>query len=514
MDTHTSTHSHDSTRLGVARLGSTRSASRPTSAYQGVQLPLDLLQNVVDELDETSLRQCALAARCFVLPARRKFFTKISLCEREPRSGVARQWHKMRAGLGRHTSITRIRQFAGLLETSPDLGMFTEELIVEGLELIADQTQRSWHDEQDAPLHAVIPRLSNLRSISLHFYQKSPLYFDRLPQSSSVALVNAVQSSKMQRIVLENVIFGAVDDCVHFLSHAASGGHLTELSIASFSTPQGTSMKGTNTGWKKITAPSLTPTDTTNVLNSFQIFGSCPHVEDLLQWARNESTPLQLNDLATLEIVTPSPMSSDILRHVVALVNEQSTSRLQHLGLTYEYSPGTTRSSNATVRSLLPQSFLSKARHTLRSITLYPISRVYDHNFFMPEEMVDWWCSLLRTSSFPNLTEFCIHRRGTYAPFHVVSRLPHENAWDEQNRFARNAAQWRRLERELEMAAPNATLQVEVRARAQGHSRSGVGLWRKQYFPDGDYRRLEMYFPLAHSNRVPLVVDLQVETVS
>ncbi|KAK1219858.1 hypothetical protein PQX77_017437 [Marasmius sp. AFHP31] len=420
----------------------------------------------------------------------------------------------MRAGLGQHSSITRVRQFAELLKTSSDLGMFTEELIIEGLELIADQTQRSWHDEQDAPLHAIIPQLPNLRSISLHFYQKSPLYFDRLPQSSSVALVSAVQSSKMRRVVLENVIFGAVDDCIHFLSHALSGGHLTELSIASFSNSQDTSTKGANTGWKKIPAHSLTPTNTTNVLRSFQIFGGCPQIEGLLQWAKNASTPIQLNGLATLEIVTPTPMSSDALRHVVALVNEQSTSRLQHLGLTYEYSPGITRSSSTTVRSILPQSFLSKARHTLRSITLYPISRVYDHNFFMPEEMVDWWCSLLRTSSFPSLTEFRVHRRGTYAPFHVVSRLPHENTWDEQNRFARNAAQWRRLERELEIAAPNATLKVEVRARTQGHGRSGVWRWRKQYFPDGDYRRLEMYFPLAHSNRVPLVVDLQVETVS
>ncbi|KAJ8093072.1 hypothetical protein PM082_020554 [Marasmius tenuissimus] len=484
----------------VQRKLSFQRKARPASSCQ-IQLPLDLLQHIVDELDEASVRQCALAARCFVGPARRRLFASVSLCEEEyPKSHITRQLHKLRVGIRRHISFqmslgsTRVRQFADLLEVSPELGAFTEELIIEGLELVADY--RSWYTAKDAPLHLILHRLPNLKSISLLFSQNYPLIFHRLPPSSRKALVRAVQSPKIQRVVLENVVFEAADDLLHFLDHAVSGGNLTELSIASLGHA---AAKEPNDEWKQLPVPSLVSTDATNVLGSLQIIGTTLHAEKVLQWARSDNTPLRLDELSVLEVV--APMSPDVLRHVAQIVSTQSsTSRLQHLGLTY--SPDTLRSLCITCGPLA-QSFLCQAQNTLRSITLYPVSRNYDDLFSFPEDMVDWWCSLFKTFSFPNLSEFRVQRRGTHAHYMVSGML-----FGDTDRIARNAAQWQRLEVELERSAPNATLRVELRTRGY----FGVEKWRNLYFPEHNNANLEAFFPLAHVGRVPLVVELKVNT--
>ncbi|KAL0580452.1 hypothetical protein V5O48_001606 [Marasmius crinis-equi] len=493
-----------SMRLDVVQRSLQRKPSmRPVSLCQ-VHLPIDLLQHIMDELDEDSVRQCALAARCFVLPARRRLFTAISLCEEEyPKSLITRRWHKLRVGIQRHISSqlsigsTRCRQFADLLEISPHLGEFTEELIIEGLELTTDY--RSWYNIKDAPLHLILPRLPNLKSISFLFSQNFPLLFHWLPPLSCEAIVRAVQSSKIQRVVIENVIFEEVEDLIHFLKHAASGGNLTELSITSLST--GAAAKESNNEWKEMPIPPLNTTETTNVLESFQLVGCSIHAEKVFQWARgSDERPIQLGQLSTLEVVTP--MSFELIKHVTDVIRTQSTtSRLQHLGLTY---------SAESLRSLqlssdpLTKPFLWQAQNTLRSITFYPISRDYDDLFAFPEDMVDWWCSILKTFSFPNLTEFRIQRRGTHAHYML------SGVFGDAERFASNAAQWQRFEIDLEKSAPNATLRVELRSKGY----FGVEKWKRIYFPEGDYSSLETFFPLAHLGRVPFVLDLEVNTVS
>ncbi|KAL0580450.1 hypothetical protein V5O48_001604 [Marasmius crinis-equi] len=456
----------------------------------------------MDELDEDSIRQCALAARCFLGPARRRLFTKVNLCEQEhPHYASTGRWQKLRAGIRHNISSqllgsTRCRQLAELLESCPEVGEFTEELIIEGLELMPQY--RSWYNPKSAPLHIILPRLPNLKSISLLFPQYYPLHFNWLPPTSRTALVRAVQSPNIRSLVLENVLFEAVDDLIHFVRHAASGGHLTDLSITSLN--EGGSAKEKNPEWKEEPIRSLNHTDTTNVMRSFHLVACPVHAEQVLQWVRGDDCHLRLSELSALEVVTP--MTPEILRLVTEIVGTQlPSSRLQHLGLAYCTEP---LHSPPILPGPLSQPLLGQAQHSLQSLTLYVLSRNLGDFQTLPPSTVNWWCSLLKTSSFPNLTEFRIHRRGM-AAHSMLSGLT--VAWS-PDRFAENAIRWQRMEAELVKSAPNVTLRVELWLEGS----LSTSKWKNMFFPDGDYKYLEAYFPLAHSGQVPLVIDMKVST--
>ncbi|KAG7086536.1 hypothetical protein E1B28_002487 [Marasmius oreades] len=481
--------------LGVLRKGFNRTSFTPSCQ---VGLPRDLLQQIIEELDEESVRQCALAARCFLVPARRRLFTTISLCEEEyPKNFFTGRWHRVRVGMQRHlpslVGPSRTRRFAELLEATPDLEECTQELIIEGLKLV--DGRRSWYNEKDAPLHRILPRLPNLTKISLVFHHNFPLQFHSLPTSSSEALIRAVQSPKLRKIVLENVRFSDVDDLIRFLKHCSSGGGLTELSVTSFYYSRPTEEEERAQVPVSTWAPGVP-----NVLASLQLNGHSIDVEKILGWMRSHDSYVHLDELESLEVV--SPMSPECLTHITEIIHSARVpSQLRHLGLT---------SSTESLRSLsiscpLAQTFLP-SKNNLRTIDFYPISRNYDHLFTLPAESVDWWCGFLKTFELPNLMEFRVSRRGTHAHYMICSGLglfgdPVENT-----------TQWQKLELQLTKSAPKATLYIDIRSR--GYLRASK--WKRLYFPDDSsragYTNFEVFFPLAHQGRIPLVIDLKVNT--
>ncbi|KAF9265771.1 hypothetical protein L218DRAFT_985990 [Marasmius fiardii PR-910] len=488
-----------SLKLDVIQEGFKRMSYLSGTPSCQVRLPIDLLQQIMDELDEESIRQCALAARCFLVLARRRLFTAISLCEEEyPKNFVTRRLHRVRVGLQRHLPFlvgpSRTRQLSELLTATPELGEYTEELIIEGLKLI--QGLRSWYNEKDAPLPRILPRLQpNLTSISLVFHQHFPLQFHTMPLSSCEALIRAVESPTIRKVVLENVEFSDANDLIRFLKHASIGGGLVELAITLFYFSRRAD--------EAAQVPDITSVpNSPNALSSLQLNGRSDDIEKVLQWMRSPESYILLDQLESLVVVTP--LSPESLSHITEIIHSaRDPSKLSHLGLT---------SAAETLRCLsisscpLAQTFLP-SQNNLRTIHFYPVSRNYDHLFSLPTDSVEWWCGFLKTFHLPNLTEFRVSRRGTHAHYMICS-----NGVSLFGDPVENTTQWQRLEAHLAEAAPKATLYIDIRSRGYFCPKK----WKSLYFPDDTtkpgYTNFEVFFPLAHEGKVELVIDVKVNT--
>ncbi|KAL0570175.1 hypothetical protein V5O48_011794 [Marasmius crinis-equi] len=467
-----------------------------------VLLPEDLLKHIFDELDVESARQCALASRLFAKSARSRLFERIVLKEEQDtisRPSLLGRLEKKIASIWNRP--TKSQQLAELLAKSPDLAEFVKELIIEG----QPHTMYPWYLQTRIPFHDILPRLPNLQSLSFLFQQDYALSFGSIPAPSCMAIFRALRSPKIRQVVVENILFSD-DERLLFLRHATAGGGLKRLSITAFNSIDAR-LSRIYSDWDHAAAPSSLETNPKNVLQTLQVNGAPRVVEQILTWAISEQSVLNLSSLSKFEVVgaiTPTQLN------LVAQIS-QCSPHLGHLGLTSGEepllsTPTTHRNHHPLTHTLHSNSSLTQNLHT---IIFYAISYAHDPaSLPSPAHCLSWWCTLFARTSFPNLHEFRVDRRG-YSSYFLLS--PEDEIVSDMGTSRIDPESWQELERALVKGAPKARLRIDL--EAQGWARR-VEIWKEWHFPSGDgvrgCRHLNKCFPLAHQGRIGLVFNLRV----
>ncbi|KAL0572586.1 hypothetical protein V5O48_009378 [Marasmius crinis-equi] len=257
-----------------------RQPDSSTPAVSTVEVPQDLLYHIFNELDDESVCQCALAARSFLTPAQNRLFRTVVLKEADMSGRSSR--------LSFLNRPTKAQLLAASLALSPELGKLVKELICEGegLPHVINRSRpsRAWYCEAKVPFNTILPHLSGLQSLSLLFCQENPLLCVSIPSPSRVAILQALQSPKIRKLAIENVVENVVYDANHdllFLRHAVAGGGLEELSITTFDEER--ELSWLEHWWDVVPIPICTKVNP-NVLRTLRINGPPTVVERVLKW--------------------------------------------------------------------------------------------------------------------------------------------------------------------------------------------------------------------------------------
>ncbi|KAL0570174.1 hypothetical protein V5O48_011793 [Marasmius crinis-equi] len=470
-----------------------------------VLLSEDLLQHIFDELDDESVRQCALASRLFLKSARSRLFQRVVLRGKQDVVSRPSRLGRLQKKLASiRNRPTKAEQLAALLTASPKLGEFVKELIFEG----QPYTTYLWYLPVQLPFHDILPRLPNLQSLSFLFHQHYALFFGSIPAPSRTAIIQALHSPKIRQVVVENVLFGSNDDLSLFLRHATAGGGLERLSISAFNSNQMQQSRLYRNWWDDTPAPLLPELNPKNALRTLQVNGPPAVVEQILVWATSDESVFDLTFLFKFEVV--GAITSAQL-NLVAQISQRSR-HLCHLGITSGEEPFLSASTThhyPLTHTLHSNSYLTQNLHT---ITCYAISFSRPSHFrsiISPSHCLSWWCTLFATTSFPNLREFRVDRRG-HCSYYLLS--PEDEIVDMSSSRVEPEI-WQELERALVKGASRASLRVDV--EVQGWARM-VEEWKEDYFPSGNRDReggcvyLRECFPLAHQGEIGLVLNLRI----
>ncbi|KAL0576776.1 hypothetical protein V5O48_005203 [Marasmius crinis-equi] len=496
-----------SMKLELGRLRGRLLPGSSAPAVSTVQLPQDLLHYIFAELDDESVCQCALAARSFLLPAQSRLFRKVVLKEADMSGRSLR--------LAFRSQPTKAQRLAASLASSPELGKLVKELICEGLPRANRSRRRAWYCEVKVPFCAILPHLSNLRSLSLLFHQDYPIFCASIPSPSRVAILHALHSPELRKLTIENVIESVVYDATHdllLLRHAVAGGGLEELSVTTFDVRGG--LKWFEPWWDIPSIPLCTKAPP-NVLRTLRVNGPPTVVERVLKWVTSNRSLLTLTSLSRFEVVgatTPTQLS------LVARIC-QSSPHIRHLGITSGEEPFlsfppafsySTPDSHPLTHTIRWSSSLTANLQTIifYAITFYGFS-ARNPPVPSPTQCLSWWCTLLQSTSLPNLREFRIDGRGR----NVYYLLSPRNVAIE----IVPAEQWQELERALVEGAPKARLRVDLEAQELG---DGLERWKEEYFPDEEregegesgcgYAYLRRCFPIAHQGGIEFVFNLRI----
>ncbi|KAJ8095617.1 hypothetical protein PM082_023023 [Marasmius tenuissimus] len=504
------------------------------SKARGPSLPQEIIILIADLLDDRSLRQCALAARCFLSLARARTFGTITFQKEEYHEKGRSISHLDRlASLvlvrpNQPRQLTKSERLLALLESTPGLGEFIKEFVIEGQPF----TGRSWNAEDYLPIHQILPQLPNLESISLLFHQDHPVSFFYFSETSCMAIIQALHSPQIRRVAIENVSFDTIDTLLVFLRHAVAGGAVEELSITTWGDqplePLSFDPEERLKGWLRETP---TPTDSTtfltNRLRSLQVNGPPPIVEQVLEWAKSDQSHICLDLLVRFEVVgaitnaqlnlvsqtTSTALQSQRLRHLGIIAGEEAFYPNNEAAFASFLS-----SSSASIPpNPLTRSLLSGLATNLRYITFYAVSFDTPSTAYFPFLSVSltWWSTLFTHISLPTLNEFRIDRRGFCSVFMLCRQQSVYGLGDDSiRRFHIPTEAYRDLERALYRCAPNARLFIDVKARGAGDYPS-LNRWKEMFFPSDAWSFLEECFPLAHTEGETLefLFRLQAEVV-
>ncbi|KAL0059438.1 hypothetical protein AAF712_013828 [Marasmius tenuissimus] len=481
-------------RIGFLLLGSGNQQTSISSKVGSSRTPLpqELLQSIFAELDDESVRQCALAARSLLEPARSRLFRTLVLREEDDLPPQANKSKKVKRWLGPRS--TKSQRLAALLKSASQLGEYAKALIFEGLPY--SLLGRPWYRSDEVAFHLILPRLPNLQSISFLFHQQNPLPFFCVPAPSCAAIIRSLHSPKIRKIIVENVSFDNADNLVVFLKHVASGGGLEELSVTTWANEPIEARWHFHQDWWNDVPIHHRP----YALRSLRVNGPPRVIQKVLGWARRDAN-LSLDNLSRFEVV--GAITPGTLNLVESVIGSDSLC-LRHLGITAGEEPfRSSFPSTQSSASSLTQALRSGIAYNLRVITFYAIAfmKMEGHSP-SPVACLDWWCNFLDGVSLPNLSEFRVDRRG-YCSYYLISP---EDVID-MGSYRVLPEMWQNLELILARSAPNSTLCIDI--EASGWAKT-VHSWKEEYFPTGDYSYLECCFPSAHSGRIPLIFNLTI----
>jgi hypothetical protein len=165
---------------------------------RGIRLPPELCEAIIDQIptqDRLALQNCALVCHLFALRAQRILFKSITLSR--PHKGF--RWNVLSL---RHPS----RRFFTLLNGSPHLGTYVEELeIADNAHLSFYREELSWI-RQDMALPIIISKLDNLRHLSISgIHTGNRLNFNAWTEALKSALLKRCQSPLLTKISLKYV---------------------------------------------------------------------------------------------------------------------------------------------------------------------------------------------------------------------------------------------------------------------------------------------------------------------
>ncbi|KAK1232363.1 hypothetical protein PQX77_004504 [Marasmius sp. AFHP31] len=491
-------------------------------------LPHDIVVLIADLLDDRSLRQCALATRSFVSPARARTFKTITL-----QKGDFRQQDRPISHLDRFTRVrhnqprqlTKSECLLALLESAPELAELVKEFVIEGQPF----TGRSWNTEDHLPLHQILFRLSNLESISLLFQQDNALPLYHFSETSCVAIVQAMHSSKIRRVAVENIFFDNTDTLLAFLRHALAGGGVEELSIAVREEQPVGAPSSVNevlkNRWKDVPiCPDMVPSPT-NRLRRLRVNGAPRIVWQVLEWAKRKDSYLSLDSVLCFEALGAITRSQPGLAQVASIALQSQ--HLRHLGITgdnirdeeaFDINPevAPTSSSSSASSSIPPnpltQALISGLATNLRSITFHAVSPDTPSYLYMPtlSTSLTWWTTLFTQASLPLLDEFRIDRRGFCSQFMLCHHPSVYGLGSELTRcFHVPPEAFRKLERALCHSTPTAMLVIDVKTKGAGEYPS-LNRWKEMYFPSDSWSFLEECFPLVHAEGETLGFKFQL----
>ncbi|KAK1235933.1 hypothetical protein PQX77_000820 [Marasmius sp. AFHP31] len=292
-------------------------------------LPPELIEHILDQLDdsEACFRQLSLTARCFLAPARVRLFRTIIIKEEddsnESSSSRSRMATKMKNAKIippwlRPRSTSNLKRLAAVLQRNPGLGALVRDLVFQGWPIVIGEpgpVLSSFHNP-DAPVPFILSNLPNLESISFLFYSHMPPPFFGFSSSSCAALVHAVQSPKMRKIVSQHMRFGSIQAMVLFLRHCVSGGSLEEISITCLADDPPWLAESRKDEWEDIPVPQV---GSPSVLRTLRVEGMPLMVETVLGWLVANEANVALDQLSTFDVVgaaTPAAakLVDDILR--------------------------------------------------------------------------------------------------------------------------------------------------------------------------------------------------------
>ncbi|KAK1218353.1 hypothetical protein PQX77_018969 [Marasmius sp. AFHP31] len=292
-------------------------------------LPPELIEHIFDQLDDsegTCLRQLSLTARCFLVPARVRLFQAIIIKE-EDDSNDSSSRNRMAVKLKnakiippwlRPRSTSKLKRLAAVLQRNPGLGTLVRDLIFQGWPMVIGERGPvlSSFRNPDAPIPFILSNFPNLESISFLLSSYMPPPFFAFSASSCAALVHAVQSPKMRKIVSQHMRYGSIQAMVLFLRHCVSGGSLEEISITCLADDPPWVAESLEDEWEDIPVPQA---GSPSVLRTLRVEGMPLMVETVLGWIVADEENVALDQLSTLDVVgvaTPvaAKLVDDILR--------------------------------------------------------------------------------------------------------------------------------------------------------------------------------------------------------
>ncbi|KAL0057691.1 hypothetical protein AAF712_015656 [Marasmius tenuissimus] len=218
----------------------------------------------------------------------------------------------------RPRSTTKLKRLAAVLQRNPELGALARDLVFQGQPISIGDPGPVWSSfcDPDAPISSILSKLPNLESISFLFSSHMPLPFFGFSDSSCAALVQAVQSPKMKKIVSQHTRFGSIRAMVLFLRHCVSGGSLEEISVTCLADDPPWLVESLRDEWEDIPVPQA---GSPSVLGTLRVEGMSLMVEEVLGWIVADETNVTLDHLSTLDVVgatTPAAakLVDDILR--------------------------------------------------------------------------------------------------------------------------------------------------------------------------------------------------------
>ncbi|KAJ8095618.1 hypothetical protein PM082_023024 [Marasmius tenuissimus] len=501
---------------------------RPNKSYRP-PLPHDIVVLIVDLLDDHSLRQCALATRSFVSPARVRTFKTITLQKEDyrqegrPISHLDRLTPRVRHNQPRR--LSKSERLLALLESAPDLAELVKEFVIEG----QLYTGRSWNAKDHLPLDQILPRLVNLESISLLFHQDHALPFFCFSETSCVAIVQAMHSPKIRRVAIENIFFDNTNTLLVFLRHAVAGGGVEELSmVVREEQPVGAPSSVNEVldyRWKDVPiSPDMLPSPA-NRLRRLQVNGAPRIVWQVLEWAKRKDSYLTLDSLSCFEALGAVTRSQPGLAQVASIALQSQ--HLRHLGITGDwlrdeeaFDPNPEAASASLLSSSPPstplnpltQALISGLATNLRFITFHAVSPDTPSYVYMPtlSNSLTWWTNLFIQASLPLLEEFRIDRRGFCSQFMLCHQPSIHSLGSELRRcFHVPPEAFGKLERALHYSTPNVTLFIDVKTKGAGEYLS-LNRWKEMFFPSDGWAFLEECFPLVHTEGETLRFKFQL----
>jgi hypothetical protein len=315
---------------------------------------MDLSQELVDTIldilhnDIPSLKSCSLAARAFVISARKHIFKKIEII----------------------SSSDTSQRFYEFLCSSPHIAPLVKDLcIVSVLEKFPETCaylDPSGNYMSGRTLSLILPLLTELKRISvvesgdvIQTRAKFSRSWSKMDQPLQSALANVFSSPRLEAVHLRGLV---LESPCHLLSLFSEAAALKEMSLSRLYFTQG---EGRHEPWpeSQLWHPKLR-----SLLLNTPSFNLCQYLVN---------PQIDLTHVRTLRLATPSPEQR---KKMVLATSLRHSRGVEHLGLylAYNFEPPLCEYSPTYTASTINQNFGSESRSLHYQSPLHPLLLLLD----------------------------------------------------------------------------------------------------------------------------------------